>query len=123
MKNELSLQPRLIRLKLAYAYLGMAERTFNEQVRPFVNELRIGKQGIAFDRLDLDNWVEHYKQRGQCVDLSKDCHSSKRTELWQKNDYQDSSNEATPGTLTKKSSDNAFAKAVERATSKKRKTF
>ncbi len=90
MTHQINLQPRLIRLKLAHAYLGMAERTFNEQVRPFIHELRVGKQGIAFDRLDLDHWVEHYKQRGRCVDLYKDCHPSKGTQLWQKDEYQDS---------------------------------
>lgn len=53
--------PRLLRLRDAPSYLGMNKNLFNEQVRPFLTEIPIGKQGIAFDRLDLDAWVEQYK--------------------------------------------------------------
>ena len=55
--------PRLIRLKDASVYLGMDKNRFNREVRPKIISIPIGKQGIAFDRLDLDAWVEHYKQR------------------------------------------------------------
>ena len=57
------MQPRLIRLKNASKYLGMDKNRFNREVRPYLQELRIGKQGIAFDRLDLDQWVDQYKTR------------------------------------------------------------
>ncbi len=55
------MQPRLIRLKDASKYLGMDKNRFNREVRPMLQELRMGTQGIAFDRLDLDQWVEQYK--------------------------------------------------------------
>ena len=55
------MQPRLIRLKEASKYLGMDKNRFNKEVRPQLQELRIGTQGIAFDRLDLDALVDHYK--------------------------------------------------------------
>ncbi len=55
--------PRLIRLKDASKYLGMDKNRFNREVRPRLIAIPIGKQGIAFDRLDLDAWVDHYKQR------------------------------------------------------------
>ena len=58
-----SILPRLIRLKDASIYLGMNKNLFNATVRPQLKELRIGQQGIAFDRLDLDRWVEEYKAR------------------------------------------------------------
>jgi predicted DNA-binding transcriptional regulator AlpA len=56
-----SLLPRLLRLRDAPAYLGMDRNRFNAEVRPYVIEIPIGEQGIAFDRLELDAWVDHYK--------------------------------------------------------------
>ena len=35
---------------------------FNKEVRPYLMNIRIGQQGIAFDRLDLDAWVDDYKK-------------------------------------------------------------
>lgn len=59
--NQLILLPRLIRLRDAPGYLGMDRNKFNAEVRPFVTEIPLGKQAVAFDRLDLDAWVDHYK--------------------------------------------------------------
>ena len=53
-----SFQPRIIRLRDAPAYLGMDRNLFNAEVRPFLTEIPIGVQGIGFDRLELDAWVE-----------------------------------------------------------------
>jgi hypothetical protein len=53
--------PRLMRLRDAPRYLGMAPNRFNVEVRPYITEIPIGKQGIAFDRFDLDAWVDKYK--------------------------------------------------------------
>ena len=55
--------PRLIRLRDAPHYLGMDPNRFNAEVRPYLTEIPIGKQGIGFDRLDLDAWFEDYKSR------------------------------------------------------------
>lgn len=52
---------RLIRLKDASVYLGMDKNRFNQEVRPHLIQIPIGKQGIAFDILDLDKWVDNYK--------------------------------------------------------------
>ena len=52
---------RVIRLKNAPAYLGMNKNRFNEEVRPRVTIIPIGKQGIGFDRGDLDAWLKDYK--------------------------------------------------------------
>ena len=57
------MQQRLIRLKDAPAYLGMNKNTFNTLVRPRIPHIRISKQALAFDRLDLDRWVEDNKNR------------------------------------------------------------
>ena len=56
--------PRVLRLKDAPHYLGMDIHRFNADVRPGVPEFRIGNQGIAFDRLDLDRWFDQYRARG-----------------------------------------------------------
>lgn len=57
--------PKLIRLRDAFAYLGMDKNCFNREVRPYLTKIPIGKQGIAFDRLDLDAWAECTKQRAE----------------------------------------------------------
>lgn len=56
------IQPRVIRLRDAPDYLGMDKNRFNNEVRPFVTEFSIGVQGIGFDRLDLDAWLDEYKR-------------------------------------------------------------
>lgn len=58
-----SVLPRLIRLRDAPLYLGMDSNRFNRSVRPYLTEIPIGEQGIAFDRLDLDAWAEDRKSR------------------------------------------------------------
>jgi hypothetical protein len=59
----MTIQPRLLRLRDAPTYLGMNINYFNAEVRPHLVTIRIGKQGIAFDRLDLDAFAERYKQQ------------------------------------------------------------
>lgn len=56
------MQPRLIRLRDAAKYLGMDRNRFNNEVRPFLVTLKIGQQGIAFDRFDLDEWADEFKK-------------------------------------------------------------
>ncbi len=54
---------RLVRFRDAPAYLGMDRNRFNRDVRPHLTRIPIGQQGIAFDRLELDAWVEDYISR------------------------------------------------------------
>lgn len=65
-KNE-NLQPRLIRLKNAPKYLGTNINHFNQHIRPYIRELRLSKQNVSFDRLDLDRWVEDHKNLDGCL--------------------------------------------------------
>lgn len=100
--------PRLIRLKDAPTYLGMDRNRFNVEVRPKLLEIPIGIQGIAFDRLDLDAWVEHYKQcSGRPAVLKHN-----RRELWDAKYRQVLSKEVSFGTLKKEYSDADFEKAL-----------
>ena len=43
-----------MRFRDAPSYLGMDRNRFNTEVRPNLTEIPIGKQGIGFDRLELD---------------------------------------------------------------------
>jgi hypothetical protein len=38
----------------------MDRNRFNAEVRPLLTEIPISEQGIAFDRLELDAWVDQY---------------------------------------------------------------
>lgn len=107
--------PRLIRLRDAAHYLGMDPNRFNAEVRSYIIEIPIGKQGIAFDRLDLDAWVDQYKESNGRPGKQKG-----ENKPWDERKFQVSTKGTGSGTLTKKSEKEEFAKALERAISKKR---
>ncbi|WP_058453508.1 hypothetical protein [Legionella maceachernii] len=111
--------PRLIRLRDAPLYLGMDRHRFNELVRPMLIEIPIGSQGVAFDRLDLDAWVDDYIQCSGRPAAKKQRNFNK----WDVNERQDCKKEVSSGSLTRKYSDADFAKALELATSKRRKNI
>jgi len=107
--------PRIIRIRDAPFYLGMDKNRFNTEVRSSLTEMKIGTQGIAFDRLELDAWVDDFKTRFG----KPGTHKLEKPTCQRKSPA--SSKEAKPGTSTKSSTDAAFAKALEQAISKKRK--
>ncbi len=115
--NSIHILPRLIRLRDAFSYLGMDRERFNTEVRPTLTEIPIGKQGVAFDRLDLDAWVEDYKTRSgrPAVDLNRS------KQKWDAKNRQASLKEASTGTLKNKSTDSEFEKVLEQCLSKRRK--
>src|SRR6185312_725930 len=101
------------RLRDVPHYLGMDRHRFNNEVRPYLIEIPIGIQGIAFDKLDLDAWVDQYKQsNGRPA-------QNKRYKLWGAKECQDLPYGAVSGRSTKKLTDDAFMKVLERAISKK----
>lgn len=106
--------PRVIRLRDAARYLGMDPNRFNAEVRPHLVEIPIGKQGIGFDRLDLDAWFEHYKDCNGRPGKGKE-----DMKPWRTRKSQGSLSVVGSGISTTESEDDAFAKAVERAKSKK----
>ena len=109
------LQPRLIRFRDAPGYLGMDRNRFNAEVRPALTEIPIGTQGIAFDRLELDAWVEQYKHRNGRPAQRKGLLT------WDDQGRQASSSEAMSGTSTSATEEDAFAKALAQVTSRKRR--
>lgn len=64
--STIPILPRVIRAKYAPMYLGMSRSVFNSEVKPCVISVPIGRQGVGYDRLDLDAWWEHHKQRNGC---------------------------------------------------------
>jgi predicted DNA-binding transcriptional regulator AlpA len=113
--SNLIISPRVIRLRDAPTYLGMKKDHFNQNVRPLLPPIAIGARGIGFDRLDLDAWIEHHKpdDNRSILNLGDN--------IWDKKECQASSNGVSYGTLTNVSLENEFVRAVERATSLKRK--
>ena len=115
MKDDAPLLPRLVRFRDAPFYLGMDRNRFNAEVRPQLTEIPIGTQGIAFDRLELDAWVEQYKQRNGRP-------AQRKGELtWDERECPVSSTGMVSGTSTNASEVAAFAKALANATSRKRR--
>jgi hypothetical protein len=112
---KLQILPRLIRLRDVPLYLGMDPNRFNAEVRPYLVEIPIGKQGIAFDRIDLDAWIDDYKNRNGRPGKAMG------GKPWDRKFHQGSSKEAKSGTSKKQSVEEEFKKALERASSLKRK--
>jgi hypothetical protein len=113
--NYKATAPRFLRLRDAPSYLGMDKNRFNRDVRPCIAAIPIGSQGIAFDRLDLDTWADEYKSRNGRP-------AADRSKPWDNDERPASPNVARSGMSTNGSRDtDAFAKAVARATSTKRR--
>nr|BDD44918.1 hypothetical protein 1 [Coxiellaceae bacterium] len=108
--------PRLVRFRDAPSYLGMDRHRFNSEVRPRLTEIPIGSQGIAFDRLDLDAWVDDYKRRS-----GRPAAYNYEGMIWDERERQAFTSVKATGTLIKKYSDADFAKARALVNSKKRK--
>ncbi len=106
--------PRLIRFRDAPTYLGMDRNRFNLEVRPYLTEIPIGAQGVAFDRLDLDAWADDYKSRNGRPGQPRG------DKTWDAKERRVSISETGSGTSTNRSEVAEFAKAVKRASSKKR---
>ncbi len=106
--------PRIIRFRDAPTYLGMDRNRFNAEVRPYITEVPIGKQGIGFDRLELDAWFDDYKR---CNGRP----ARKGMKRWDANTYQGSSSEPESGISTNTSVGGEFARALVRLNSKKPK--
>ena len=110
-----ALQPRIVRFRDAPSYLGMDRNRFNAEVRQHVTEIPIGTQGIGFDRLELDAWVDDYVARNGRP-------ARKGAKAWDANISPVSSCGPEIGTSTSASAGGEFAKALELVTSKRRST-
>ena len=117
--SDSKIPPKVIRLRDAPAYLGMDKNRFNREVRPTLAVIPIGIQGIGFERLDLDAWMEDYKQRSGRPAVNY----SRSKALWDAKSRQGYANVATSGISKNKSLDSAFEKALALSYSAKPKTI
>ena len=108
--------PRLIRLRDAPGYCGMDLNRFNAEVRPHLIEIPIGKQGIAFDRLDLDAWVDQYIDRN-----GRPGKAMGGKPPWDRKFHQGSENVGTRGTSGKQLEIIEYEKARQRTISLKQR--
>ena len=115
--SNIHIVPRLIRLRDAPIYLGMDRHRFNQDVRPNLMEIPIGTQGVAFDRLDLDAWVDDYIHCSGRPAVTR----KRSLEQWDEKNRPVSSKEGSTGISIKRSLDAEFEKALVRAVSKKPK--
>lgn len=108
--------PRFLRLRDAPSYLGMDVNKFNQMVRPHLTQVRLGKQALAFDRHELDDWADEYKARNgrPAVQIIGE------HQLWDVKGRQAFVEKAKSGTSTSDSAESRFEKALAQATSKKR---
>jgi hypothetical protein len=104
---------RFIRLRDAPRFFGMDKNRFNREVRPRLTEIRIGTQGRAFDRLEMEAAAEEYKSRNG-IPVA---HSERRKPAWEIRERQASPSAVGSGTSTSVSEECAFARALEQAMS------
>lgn len=107
--------PRIIRFRDAPKYVGMDRSRFNADVRPFLTEIPIGKQGVGFDRLELDAWVDDYVRRNGRPARAKGART------WDAKNSPASSCGAGSGISTSELSGGEFARALDQLCSKKQK--
>src|SRR5262249_24224279 len=113
MHRRSATQPRIVRFRDAPAYCGMDRNRFNAEARPHLTEISIGKQGIGFDRLELDAWVDEYIARNGRPARAK---GARR---WDANGCRGSYRERGSGTSTNASAGGEFARVLAQLSSRK----
>jgi hypothetical protein len=116
---SVAVAPRFIRLRDAPCFFGMDKNRFNREVRPHLTEIRIGTQGRAFDRLEMEAAAEEYKRRNGIPVAPSD----RRKSSWEIKERQVLPSAVGSGTSISSSEEHAFAKALEQATSGKPKSI
>ena len=121
--------PRFIRAGEVYGYLGMCRDEFNKTVRPHVREFPIGKQGVGFDRLELDAWADAYIQAMAIEKAANQDNNRPRSERqggskgdtpWPKKQSPASRKcRAASGKSTKNTEENEFKRVLALVTAKK----
>jgi hypothetical protein len=117
-------QPRFIRFGDAPGYLGMCKDEFNKTVRPNVSEFPIGKQGVAFDRHELDAWADAYITAKAIEKAANQDNNRPRSERqgdtrWREKQYPASTRKVVSGKSTRSTGASDFEKARALAIGKK----
>ena len=117
MDNQAITPPRILRLRDVPTYIGMNKNHFNKEIRPYLTEIPIGKQGKGFDRLEIDSFITRYiSSNGVPGQPFKE-----GDQLWDSQERLDLSNKAKSGTSINLSKGKEFAKALEKLSLKKLK--
>jgi hypothetical protein len=106
-----SAAPRFIRFRDAPRFFGMDKNRFNRDIRPHLTEIQIGRQGRAFDRLEMEAAAEDYKSRNG-IPVA---HLNRRKPAWEIKKRQASPSGVGSGMSTSCSEERDFARALERA--------
>jgi hypothetical protein len=114
-ENRAVIVPRLIRLRDAPRYLGMDKNRFNREVRRFLTEIRIGTQGVAFDRLEMEAAADDYKSRNGRS-------AAERSKPWDNQRRPVSSSVVGSGISIRSSEEQEFAKALAQVTGEEQKS-
>jgi hypothetical protein len=106
-------------------YLGMYRDEFNKTVRPNVREFPIGKQGIGFDRIELDQWADAYIESMAIEKAANQDNNQPRSgrqgaSKWREKQSPASTRGTEFGTSTKSSEVSDFRKALDQAKGRKR---
>ncbi len=110
--GDAKMQQRVIRLRDAPQYCGMDRNRFNAEIRPNLTEIPIGKQGIGFDRLEIDAWIDEY--------VACNGRPAQTGELtWDARKRRGSPGATASDISTNASADGAFARALAQVASKK----
>ncbi|WDH25061.1 hypothetical protein [Pseudomonas chlororaphis] len=123
-----SIQPRFIRFGDAPGYLGMCKDEFNKTVRPNVREFPIGKQGVGFDRIELDEWADAYIESKSIEKAANQDNNRPRSERqgatqWREKRSPVSTRKVASGKSTRSSGASDFEKALELVTGKKQSSI
>nr|WP_259697133.1 hypothetical protein [Pseudomonas chlororaphis] len=123
-----SIQPRFIRFGDAPGYLGMCKDEFNKTVRPNVREFPIGKQGVGFDRIELDEWADAYIESKSIEKAANQDNNRPRSERqgatqWREKRSQVCTRKVASGKSTRSSGASDFEKALELVTGKKQSSI
>ena len=108
MTTARNITPRFIRLRDAAIFFGMDRNRFNAEVRPRLTEIRIGRQGIAFDILEMNAIADALKAEQGKPPQAKGGHRCLTR------NHQGSYYAGTSGTSTRGSAGADFAKVVKR---------
>ena len=96
----------------------MERNRFYAEARPHLAEIRIGKQDIAFDPLELDAWMDRYITRN-----GRPASKLKGEQIWDAKEVQGLGIAAESGPSKSRFSVKRFTKALELAASKRRNRY
>ena len=116
MSTIVNMQPKWVRLRDIPAYTGMDQKLFNRIVRPHLVEIRLSSKCVAFDKVDLDHWMDEYKVGNG---LPPDQKGGKKS--WEGRKRRVYTGETKFGISERQSVDERYLEALERATTTKPK--